>query len=477
MTDRAENLDMASFQDHGDNMLSLTRHFANIVFDDKPSGDMTYFNVIGDWMVRYPAGWNLVLLILADALLIALLGIGLAKKRLHFVGLLAGLFWFVVILAIIFFSSEFLLSRIRAFYPVYSNFYAANSYNAYCYFFALSAWGAVIFSLSYQWAIRQVKFHNLIAGIMLVEGLALNGLYLAAPSALYLLLFPLLSGMAGWCLYDRRPRLSILFVLPALLLLSPVIYFLYVAFGLTGASAAAVLILGLLAGFLLPVLQPVLQERRWLMPAGAFLLFAGGLIFAHTQSSYTDKRPLQTDLRYVLDTDKQKAYWVSDLSRRDMFTEQYLPHGADVVIPGRQGRNLVDDAPVIQLEAPMLKVLGDTTIEGVRRISVHCTAAAGTVSVKLVLSNGICVGVDGRPAPVSHPARSGPELNYIGIPDNGFDAGFELKEAAGGHFEIEAIGRTIGLEGVAGFKGYPENVIPGPGYQSNSVQVARRYSF
>ena len=64
-------------------------------------------------------------------------------------------------------------------------------------------------------------------------------------------------------------------------------------------------------------------------------------------------------------------------------------------------------------------------------------------------------------------------LEYAGLDDNGFDVLFEIQPAV--PFEILVTDRSIGLPEISGYPLYTPNVIPGPGNNSNTTQVSKRF--
>ncbi len=98
MTDQAGNMDRNTLQDHGDNMLSLVKHFGNLDLKQKGT-EHTFFNALGNWMILYPVSWNLLFLILTNLLLLTWLVIGIINRRIRWQGALTGFLSFAVTLA------------------------------------------------------------------------------------------------------------------------------------------------------------------------------------------------------------------------------------------------------------------------------------------------------------------------------------------------------------------------------------------
>ena len=125
-------------------MLSLVRHFGTIsLTHDAQEPDYTFFNPLGTRLVLYNAGWNVVLNILAGALLLVAVVRARRQGHVRLRGLLGGaLAWLgalVFVLALGWASQRL----VWAAYPQYAAFYDHTFYNVAAYHLALVALGAV----------------------------------------------------------------------------------------------------------------------------------------------------------------------------------------------------------------------------------------------------------------------------------------------------------------------------------------------
>ena len=98
--DRPENLGLASLQHHGNYALGLARHFGNLPLQNVTAPDAVYFNLLGTQLVHYPKSWSAPLAVAVGVSLGFTLLVGLVRKRLSLLGLLAGVAaWFGCALA------------------------------------------------------------------------------------------------------------------------------------------------------------------------------------------------------------------------------------------------------------------------------------------------------------------------------------------------------------------------------------------
>jgi hypothetical protein len=370
---------------------------------------------------------------------------------------------------------------------LYDHFYGSNSYNAYNYFFAMAMLAITAFGFIYQWALRRFGLVSLLGSVLLIEMIVTDYLYTVAPTAIYFLCLPVLSLLIAYLFVLGKKVgetgrvwplafLQFIFSLPAILFLSPIIYFVFVAFGLSDQASAVVIVLGLFLGLLLPILDGVVRAQRWLIPAAACLFFLMSVGMAHLQSTYTEGHPLQTNLRYLVDADAGKAWWTSDFKAADYWNIQFFSKKS-VTLPKGFAAALSNDAPLVDTAAPMLSLQKDTVEGGLRKVTLHCQGRANAISARISLSDSCPASkifVDGKE--VAGKTDKYHYLVYKGLEKEGFD--FMLEVDPKSPLDLSVADRSLGLPIVPGFNtAYSSTVIPGPDYNSNTIQVTRHYRF
>jgi len=111
------NLDLRSLQQHGENMLSLVRHFGNTQITQTKAADLSYFNALGEWFVHFPSSWNIFLVIAVNILVVWFAYKLIQSKQMSMGQLFFSILGFIGVLAFNFFASKVLLDRIIAWYP------------------------------------------------------------------------------------------------------------------------------------------------------------------------------------------------------------------------------------------------------------------------------------------------------------------------------------------------------------------------
>ena len=93
--DNLQNLDPRSVQHQGESVLAVARALAERNLEDPPAGDAAYTEILGLFMLRWPAGWTLPLAIAAPVLLAAVVVALVLRRQMPWSalgwGLLAGL--------------------------------------------------------------------------------------------------------------------------------------------------------------------------------------------------------------------------------------------------------------------------------------------------------------------------------------------------------------------------------------------------
>ena len=489
--DKPQHMDLRSMQQQGENMLSLTKHFGNLAITNTKAKDASYFNVIGNLFVHYPASWNLVFVLLTDLLFIVFIVAGIRTKgAIKIGGFVISTLLFPVVLAILYFAAKYLLKLVLYYYPMYSHFDENNGYNSAWYFFAMSSLAVAIFSSIYWLVAKKINGASLLAGMLVTAVLLVNMMQLAIPSASYLLFIPLLFilGIEIFKLSKKANAdlssggvnfLNLLAVVPAIILLAPIIDATFIAFALGNNMNFVVIGVGVLTGLLLPVLDSCLRGRKIIIPAAAFFCFAGAMIGGQVNSHYSAQHPLQSSLRYVLDADSSKAKWISDFSAVDKWSATFFKNIAPRKHGGANKGILINDAPAISLLPPTATIVSDTLANGMRTLVVHINPAREKVtSININIADSSKVRriiINGKEGD-NEAGQDYRGLTFTGITASGIDVLFELEPTR--RLAIVVSDRSIGLPAIPGFNtSYPIGIIPASGGNSNTTQVSKHFEF
>jgi hypothetical protein len=377
-------------------------------------------------------------------------------------------------------------------YPLYLGYYP-NVYNGRYLYAALAAESALLFTLFYRWPLRRWSLSSLFMAVLIPELVLLDVLYRYIPAGVYWLYWPLIGAAAAFPFLPAeksrkapRPRYwpALIALLPVVLLLTPMMYSLAFTFDIQGEAAINGVVMGLLLGLTLPLMKMAFHETGWFLSAFALCLFALAAIAGIASGGYSDQRPFKTDVRYLVQADKQEAFWVSGEGKADRFNKAYLsqpaltPSAYSYPLEKFRGNEpvLTSPAPFVDLPAPGLllnKGYEDTWAGERPRYYLHCQPSPGTRSIHLSFDPDhppASIRIDGNDyrGPIGW-------LDYINPGNQGFD--LLITAPRGTPLHILATDCSIGLPAAAGFKGYPSNVIPFPGPYANTTMVQWAYSF
>ncbi|MGM7637311.1 M20/M25/M40 family metallo-hydrolase [Bacillus sp. Hm123] len=259
--DTVENLSVNSLQHHGENMLSLVRHFGNMNLVAKEDGDNIFFNVIGHKVVTYSEKVVMPLMVFLIIGFIFTFVHGYKRKKLTILGTLAGIILFILslllsyeigelaknILTNIFTETVWIIqSEMSISHPVFVGFI----------FIVFS-----IITLIDQFVGKKINFFNLAMGAWLGWLILVMYASFQYPGSSYIFAWPLLFGLTGMnLLFLLKNAVSIkgysitmAFAALAILITVPALYVVYILVTIEYMSILLVLT-ALLSAFIMPII-------------------------------------------------------------------------------------------------------------------------------------------------------------------------------------------------------------------------------
>jgi len=284
------------------------------------------------------------------------------------------------------------------------------------------------------------------------------------PGATFIFHWPMLFCLLGlgWLMLSSPEKESRGFVdivvlslcaLPAIIVMAPVIYQIFVGLTLNW-SFMVIALLVLLFGLLLPQLRLIATPFKWVFPGAAavaaiVLLVAGVLINAAPAERQANR------IVYALNTDTGRAIWAGDLSQPDERTSQFFAAAsekgtlADFAYGKKSREYTVNFAPVAQLPAPQMSVIEDTAADGVRTLKMRVSSAreAGSMfvyvdSVAQVLKSSVNKTI------VTEEANDRWGLQIEGIPKDGVELQMQVKTSE--PLKLRLVDQSFGLPPVNG---------------------------
>ncbi|HAN17451.1 MAG: hypothetical protein A2X13_09210 [Bacteroidetes bacterium GWC2_33_15] len=485
-TDKPENLSLSSLQHQGSYIMGIAKHFGNTDLTQTKSEDVVYFNLLGYLMILYPVSLNMVLIIIVSLLFAFYIFIGIRKKRITPLKLIIGMVVFIITLAIIIGFAWLMQKGIIKKYPHYTLHYYWNFYNIRHYFVAFTALSAAIFSFIYTLLNKKPGIENLFAGSLFVSFIAMFALQKYFPTGSYLFIIPLLFILIATIIcylfnfdakHSKKMFFGIYFILliPVIFLFTPLIKLFYIVFGLKLIFAGVVLTV-FLSAYLLMVLKAFIDYKKWLFTAGAFLTGMVFLITGHLNSNYSKEQPLQSNVMYCLNTDTNKAFWVSENLRTDEWNQQFFTNADTAALteiyPFSNQIRLINTAPILDFPKPDLKIISDSIISNSRivEIEIKSNRNAGYSEIYIhkdanlanLKINGHAITNTGFYEPVGTGYYT---IYYFGLYENGCRIKLECNTSK--HIEIFIAEKKMGLPLPGNYKQMPDYIIPGKDYNSN----------
>ncbi|NNC70170.1 MAG: peptidase M28, partial [Flavobacteriaceae bacterium] len=192
-------------------------------------------------------------------------------------------------------------------------------------------------------------------------------------------IIPVFFGLLSlWVLIrQEKPNvfLMLLFVVPALFLLAPLIQFFPIGLGLKMLIGSALFTV-LLFGLLIPVIGFYSRKKGL-----AYLSFLFAIVFffkAHATSDFNEDRKKPNSLVYYKNVDANQAYWLTYDSILDSWTKGYLgeqPLAASDYVESAAGSkyntgySYAAEAPTKDLNSFKLNLIKDTITDNIRHVN------------------------------------------------------------------------------------------------------------
>lgn len=494
------NIDERSLQHHGSYALSLTRHFGNLNLSLQSNSNAIYFDILRLSIVHYPATWAIPLTILVMLLFVVVVINGLKKKVLTIRGMAISFIMFLLSMIIIPGIVYGVWWVIRLLNRNYQIMPPGNIYRSEYLYLGFVALSVAIFSAFYSIFRRKIKAENLTAGAALVWLILLLATSIFLPGGSYLFTWPLISSLLvlGWRIVGTESLaslknlcVSIFGMILPLILLVPIIYLVFVALTVQMA-AAAVLLLVLLLGLLIPQLSFISKRKEWFLPYVLFSLSAIFFSIGISASGFNASQPRQNNVFYGLDADSGSAVWASTDSRPDGWTSQFLSSSPErgtlePFFPGLNRMFLKKHAPLANnLEAPNVLVLQDDTKDNVRTLHLRILSRRLAPLMFLHIDDGSRiqnVTINGKQITTrdeNHKRREESSkwgLQYFGMRAEGIELLFNVTSSA--PLKLKVIDHSYGLPEIipSAITPRPKEMMPSSSQFSDITMVSKSFTF
>jgi len=471
MKDDLENLDARSVQDLGNSSLTLARHLGNLDLKHASEGKVVYFAFWGR-LFFYPVTWVPPLTLLILAVLAGIVFLGLRRERFTAHGLgYSFLLWLAALLV-----SGGLVALIwwalQALHLVNKSFLSA--YNATPYGLGFVALTTATISGSFVWLRPKLDAANLAAGAFLLCGVPMILSCFFAPNASFQFTWPLAAVLLpmGLELALKRPDsralkfVRLLGTAPALFLFPLFIgYSVTTLDGKMGDMIILVILMIVLLALLAPQLDVLTARGGMLVPKACALLAFGLVLFGALRSGYDARHPKPDTISYWLDSNSEKASWISFDERPDNWTSQFLTGHVEASTlrlfnPVDGDAILKAEAPHVLLPPPSIETLEDSTTGGERKLRLRLVSPrqARIIWLQVEKATVVAATLEGRKAQVNEMDKRNKVwgLVYLALPSEGIEVDLTLN--ASENPRLTVTDQSDGLPSIPGFHVEPRPI-------------------
>jgi hypothetical protein len=493
--DNLANVDDRSLQHHGLYALALARRLANTDLSGSlRKTDAVYFDLFGRTLVHYSRAAALILAVLTVLLTVAMIALGVRRKLLTFSGLALGFVAMLLSLisaALLAMLASWLIARVPG---SGASFMGQDTWTNHLYLIGFVFIAVTSTALVYSLFRRKVSVENLAAGALLWFLLLLIVSLIYLPGGSYLLMWPLLPAVVAWIINFSLPPgrlsavkrclLTTLCAVPGVVLLSPLIYQLFIAFGVSQTLLVA-LPVALLLGLFVLNFDLLTSGARWLLPAVTAVVAMGFLIGAIAQPDFNQREPRGDEIFYALNADTGKAVWATT-TQPDEWTSQFLSDGARPAV-------LTDNFPWLEnalflqqqtatasLPAPEVKVLSDSSQDQTRSVHLRITSPRDAPQLLIYTDSDITEAfVNGQQLAVQQAVPNSKQswmLMYSAPPPEGIDLLLKTKSSV--PLSVKVVDQSFQLPQLKDLtiKARPNDLIPAPFSVTDSTFVSKTFS-
>ena len=377
--DNYSHINPTTIAHQGTYLMPLLNYFSNADLENMNSTeDYVYFNTPFCFM-SYPFSWVLPLWIGALLLFLFLVFIGMGKRILNpseigkglvpffgsllVAGLVAFLGWKITILV----------------YPQYNDILQGFTYNGHEYILVFVCLSLAISFLFYSKSKTELLTlnHSIVPLFLWIIINFAICFYLPGAGFFVIPVYFALFVLGYFVVTQKTHKLLNLFLsIPALILFVPFIIMFPIGLGLKIIAGSAVLTV-LVFSLLLPVFGSFI--KKWIWATVLFALSIGFFIHAHLNSNYEAGKAKPNSLLYVLDGDKNKAYWTTYDMNLDEWTKEYLgknPKSASelnkmpLFSKYHSPFTFLADAPMKSIAKPTIEFLTDSIVGTQRFLNI-----------------------------------------------------------------------------------------------------------
>jgi hypothetical protein len=411
--DDFSNLSQTTLAHQASYLMPLLRYFSDVdLLKLKTNNDNIYFNTPFSF-VSYPFEWVLPMCCLAFVMFLVLVFFGIAKHVLSIPEIIKGFLPLLLSLFLAGFVVFLGWKAVLKLYPENTEILHGFTYNGHDYLAAFIFLSLTICFFIYEkTANKKAVMSHSIAPIFV--WMILNFAIAFSLKGAGFMIIPIvfiLIGLAYFIITEKQNWIiNLLFSIPTLIIIVPLIKLFPIGLGLKIVFVAALLTV-LCYYLLIAVFGSYSKKGIW---SFVFLLLSiTFLIKAHINSGFSPSKAKPNSMVYVLDTNKNKAFWATYDEKLDDWTKFYLgnnPKKFNVLenfplfSKYNSGFTYSAEAPIYEISGSQIDFLKDSIgvtkrflkikISPQRKVNRYDVFANPNLFLNNFKANGIAVNID-----------------------------------------------------------------------------------
>jgi hypothetical protein len=268
---------------------------------------------------------------------------------------------------------------------------------------------------------------------------------------------------------------------PGVVLLAPLIYQMFIAFGIS-QTLMVVVPVALLLGLFVLNFDLLTSNARWSVPVVMVVVATGFLIAAIAQPDFNQREPRRSEIFYVLNADTGKAMWASSDARPDEWTSQFLSDAPRPAVISDEfpwldnEKYLQQQTSTASLPAPEVNVLADSSQDQTRSVRLRITSPREAAQLFIYTDCDVSGGFVNGQELAMQKSGSGWMLIYYAPPREGIDLLLKTKPFV--PLNLKVVDRSFQLPELKDLtiRARPSDLIPARFTFTDSTFVSKSFS-
>ena len=363
------HLNQNSLAHQGSYLMPLLKYFSNSDLKNlNSSEDFVYFSSPFGFF-SYSFSWVLPICILALAIFVFLIFLGIGKRVINLLDVAKGFLLLFISLALAGCITYFGWNLLLKIYPQYNDLLNGFTYNGHDYIAFFMLLTLSICFLVYSQFVDSKNVNSYFIAPLFLWIIINFGIAFKLEGAGFLII-PVFSGLLllGIFIFTQKNYwlVNLIFAIPTLVIIVPFLQLFPIGLGLKIMFGSSILLV-LIFGLLMPIFGSFSRKSTW-----SLLFFLIAILFfakAHLNSGYELGKAKPNSLLYVYDADTNKAIWTTYDKNLDEFTKKQLGENPKKATEFREfplfskynsGFSYSKEAEIMPVTSPNIEYLKDS---------------------------------------------------------------------------------------------------------------------